>query len=180
MPNSSKTQALSEGQRACLRLVLIGYEAKEIAIELGVPPTTVIERLRAARELLGVSRSKDAARILARYEGIDDNNRIVPKPDVGAASPPPPSHIVSPGGQATAQEWSGSVELREAQAAFIPLEPARPRLSPMTAPSATAERKERAESAGLRNVMTVAVGFGTALCLALLAALILTRLLQSN
>jgi len=180
MPHSSKILALSEGQRACLRLVLIGYEAKEIAIELGVPPTTVIERLRAARELLGVSRSKDAARILARYEGVADNNRLVAKPDVVVATVPPTPHIASPGGQATAQEWSGSVEIREAQAAFIPLEPARPRLSPMTAPSGVTERTERVESAGLRNVMTVAVGFGTALCLALLAALILTRLLQSH
>jgi DNA-binding CsgD family transcriptional regulator len=180
MTESRNVEALREGQRACLRLVLAGYEAKEIAIELGVPPTTVIERLRAARELLGVSRSKDAARILARHEGVADHNRLVPKPDVVAGSVLSQPNIVSPGGQAMEQGWGGSVEIREAQAAFIPFAPAPHRPSANSAPSGTAARKGPVDSAGLRNVMAVAVGFGTAVCLAFLAALILTRLLHAR
>jgi len=61
-------ERLSDGQRACLRLVYDRREIKDIARELGIAPVTVNQRLTAARRHLGVSRSADAARLHAEYE----------------------------------------------------------------------------------------------------------------
>lgn len=60
---------LTERQRECLRLVQAGHEVKEIARELGIGPSAVVERLRAARKTLGVDSSRIAARMLAHEEG---------------------------------------------------------------------------------------------------------------
>lgn len=60
---------LTDGQRQCLRLLYGRLSAKEIAAELGISPDTVNQRLAAARRKLGVSRSIEAARILAAAEG---------------------------------------------------------------------------------------------------------------
>jgi hypothetical protein len=48
------------------------------------------------------------------------------------------------------------------------------------APPGGSAQKGFGQSAGLGTVIAVAVGIGTAICLALLAALILTKLLQSH
>ncbi len=60
---------LTERQRECLRLVHHGHEVKEIARALGIGPSAVVERLRAARKTLGVESSRLAARMLAHEEG---------------------------------------------------------------------------------------------------------------
>ena len=72
----ARIDRLTDAQRACLRLVLKHYETKEIARELGITPTAVVERLRAARQVLGASRSIDAARVLANYEDPDNMRRV--------------------------------------------------------------------------------------------------------
>jgi DNA-binding CsgD family transcriptional regulator len=177
---NKNVDALSEGQRACLRLVLAGYEAKEIAIELQVPPTTVIERLRSARETLGVSRSKDAARILAQHEGVEDNNWFVPKAHVVAATPGGQPNIASPDDQAMGRSEYDPVEVHEAQAEYMPLGFSPQRTAIGLAPPGGSAQKGFGQSAGLGTVIAVAVGIGTAICLALLAALILTKLLQTH
>jgi len=66
--DDSRISRLTEAQRSCLRLVGAGFETKEIAIELGISPTAVTERLRVARSVLGVSRSSQAAKILHNSE----------------------------------------------------------------------------------------------------------------
>jgi DNA-binding CsgD family transcriptional regulator len=68
---------LNERQKQCLRLVYENLEAKEIAQRLSLSPHTVNEHLRDARRILGVSRSLQAARLLADVEG---HERLVPKP----------------------------------------------------------------------------------------------------
>lgn len=79
---------LTERQRECLRLVHAGHEVKEIARELGIGPSAVVERLRAARKTLGVESSRLAARMLAHEEGNTTYIRHVDMPSWLADEPP--------------------------------------------------------------------------------------------
>jgi|CXWL01.1.fsa_nt_gi DNA-binding CsgD family transcriptional regulator len=66
-------QALSEREKDALRLLLSGHDAKSIANSLGLSIHTVNERLREARRKMGVSSSREAARLLAQAERRDPN-----------------------------------------------------------------------------------------------------------
>ena len=59
---------LTAGQRECLRLVHRRYQNKLIARELGIAVPTVKQRLAAARVILRVGTSVEAARLLAERE----------------------------------------------------------------------------------------------------------------
>ena len=61
--------ALTAKEKAALRLLLAGHDAKSMARHLGLSVHTVNERLRDARRKLTVSSSKAAARILLEAEG---------------------------------------------------------------------------------------------------------------
>ena len=115
---------ITEAQRICLRLVLEHCETKEIALRLGISPTAVVERLRLARQILGVSRSMDAARVLAEVEG-QTSKRLVDMPIVveREAFPAP----LLPASEAGMKE-SSAVGVREEQAAYIvaPADPEHP------------------------------------------------------
>lgn len=60
-------ECLTEGQRDCLRLVMLHMSSKEIARTLGISPHTVDQRLRVATRNLGVSTRFEAARLLAMH-----------------------------------------------------------------------------------------------------------------
>ena len=59
---------LSDGQKACLRLVAQGMSSKEIAKALGLTPQTVDTYVKSSMARLGVSSRREAARILAASE----------------------------------------------------------------------------------------------------------------
>ena len=59
---------LNDGQRDCLRLVLVHLNSKEIARELGVSPHTVDQRLRTAMRVLNAHSRFEAARIFATLD----------------------------------------------------------------------------------------------------------------
>lgn len=59
---------LTEGQKACLRLVGQHHTSKEIARKLGISPFTVDQRLDAARRKLDASSRREAAMIFAKIE----------------------------------------------------------------------------------------------------------------
>ncbi|MFA6114472.1 MAG: helix-turn-helix transcriptional regulator [Sphingomonas sp.] len=61
---TDRVASLSERERAVLRLLLAGHDAKSAANALGLSVHTVNERLRDARRKLGVSSSREAARLL--------------------------------------------------------------------------------------------------------------------
>lgn len=65
----SDYQALTEKERATLRLLLDGHDAKSIARHLGLSVHTIHERLRDARRKMGTSSSREAARLLREIEG---------------------------------------------------------------------------------------------------------------
>ena len=65
-----------------LRLLVRGHDIKSIARELSISTTAANERLRTARQKLGVSNSREAARILAGEEGhsfsVDRQTGVAP------------------------------------------------------------------------------------------------------
>lgn len=65
---SEELKALTDKEKQTLRLVLRGYDAKSMARRLDLSVHTVNERLRHARRKLGVSSSREAARILRECE----------------------------------------------------------------------------------------------------------------
>lgn len=66
--NKASIFELTDGQKACLRLVDDHHTSKEIARILGISPFTVDQRLDAARRKLNASSRKDAAKIFAAFE----------------------------------------------------------------------------------------------------------------
>lgn len=66
---SEPLKSLSEREQDTLRLLLAGHDAKSIARDLGLSVHTVNDRLREARRKLGVSSSREAARLLGQAEG---------------------------------------------------------------------------------------------------------------
>ena len=66
--------ALSERERETLRLLLVGHDAKSIARRLGLSVHTINERLRDARRKMGVSSSREAARLLVEAEAPSANS----------------------------------------------------------------------------------------------------------
>ena len=68
MKPSAQFADLTEGQKACLRLVVDYHTSKEISRILGISPFTVDQRLDAARRKLNAESRKDAARIFASFE----------------------------------------------------------------------------------------------------------------
>jgi DNA-binding CsgD family transcriptional regulator len=62
------TDTLTEKEKDALRLLLRGHDAKSSARELGLSVHTVNERLRDARRKLGVTSSREAARVLMAAE----------------------------------------------------------------------------------------------------------------
>lgn len=60
---------LSAKEKETLRLLLEGHDAKSIARQLDLSVHTINERLRDARRKMGVSSSREAARLLREMEG---------------------------------------------------------------------------------------------------------------
>lgn len=80
-----RLKQLSAGQKICLSLVAQHFSSKEIALELGVSPHTVDQRIRAALRKLRVAHRRDAALLLLRHEGP------LLVPEQGLVRGPPPA-----------------------------------------------------------------------------------------
>lgn len=70
------TETLSDREKAVLRLLARGFDAKSAARELDLSVHTVNERLRSTRRKLQVTNSREAARLLLEQE---DNKKLVHK-----------------------------------------------------------------------------------------------------
>lgn len=79
--------ALSEKERETLRLMVRGHDAKSMARELDLSVHTINDRLRAARRKLGVTSSREAARLVFEHEGAAPEN--LAGKDLGSASSGP-------------------------------------------------------------------------------------------
>ena len=80
------TQQLSDKEKQALRLLLAGHDAKSCARELGVSVHTINDRLRNSRRKLGVSSSREAARILGGAEAETPQNPAHGEIGVGEAA----------------------------------------------------------------------------------------------
>uniref|UniRef100_UPI0035CA699B DUF4019 domain-containing protein n=1 Tax=uncultured Sphingomonas sp. TaxID=158754 RepID=UPI0035CA699B len=68
MPTHEGLSALTEKEKQTLRLIVRGHDAKSSARSLGLSVHTINERLRDARRKIGVSSSREAARMLLEAE----------------------------------------------------------------------------------------------------------------
>ncbi len=68
MAATSNIDHLTDKEKETLRLVLRGHDAKSMARALGLSVHTINDRLRVARRKLGVTSSKEAARLLDAAE----------------------------------------------------------------------------------------------------------------
>lgn len=72
---TSGLDRLSERERQALRLLASGHDGKSIAAALDISVHTVNERLREARRKIGVSSSREAARLLLAWEGAAESSQ---------------------------------------------------------------------------------------------------------
>jgi DNA-binding CsgD family transcriptional regulator len=115
-PTRRGAAALPEHQRICLRKVLEHKSSKEIALELGISPHTVDQRLKAAMQTLGVSTRVAAARQLAQHEGSVYPPLVYQSPDIAAAAAIASSEPVNGGGAGVPHRRT---VVREERAPFV-------------------------------------------------------------
>ena len=84
---SHRAATLPEHQRVCLRMVLEHKSSKEIALELGISPHTVDQRVKAAMQTLGVGSRVAAARLLAEHEASPYQPLVYQNPDLADLPP---------------------------------------------------------------------------------------------
>jgi DNA-binding CsgD family transcriptional regulator len=102
-------QDLTEKEKQTLRLIVRGHDAKSSARDLGLSVHTVNERLRDARRKMGVSSSREAARLLLAAE--DGHPQSFGDKTIGEAAGP---GTVAPDAvpemvQARSRGWSGII-----------------------------------------------------------------------
>jgi DNA-binding CsgD family transcriptional regulator len=116
--NTAGLAQLSVSERQALALLGKGYDVKACAAELGVSDNAITERLRSARRKLGVTSSREAARLV---RDIDDDPPSFSGDSFSGlvGDPVQPSSPCMPAGQAErmAREEGGS-DLREFQMAY--------------------------------------------------------------
>ena len=95
---------LTDGQLDCLRLVADHLSSKEIAVELGISPHTVDQRIRQSLQTLGVQRRSQAARLVAHVS--EPYQRLIHQ-----------SPYIQPGAAAGDQHGAVSNQIRHADRA---------------------------------------------------------------
>lgn len=84
-------ERLTDRERRVLRLLGSGHSVKSAAAVEGVSDNAANELLRSARRKLGIGSSREAARLLAEYEGgpqkIRDENSVISQPPFKGTSP---------------------------------------------------------------------------------------------
>jgi DNA-binding CsgD family transcriptional regulator len=145
---------LSPGQLDALLLVDQHLSSKEIAVELGISPHTVDQRIRGALHILGVERRAQAARMVAQVHG--PYQRLIHQPphiEGGAASGHPDGAV---GFQIRHADRAG-----EASSLGVTTEQ-RPRSSwsSLPLPFATRSQPRNEMSVGFRLVWIVLIAMG--------------------
>lgn len=154
---AQRVAKLSEGQLDCLRLVAQHLSSKEIALELGISPHTVDQRIRQALGILGVSRRAQAARIVAHYcepyQGLIHQSPYIepgaPASDQGSAI----SNQIRHAGRA-GEAWQGSGFQTEQRHGLS--------WSSLQPPFATRSHPRNEMSVGLRLLWIVVIATGAA------------------
>lgn len=171
---ADRVAKLNRGQLECLQLVAQHLSSKEIAVELGISPHTVDQRIRQALHILDVPRRSQAARLVAQY-GEPYQRLIHQPPYIETAAP------------ASDEEGAVSNQIRHAGRAgearasddFTEHKPAI--RSPLQLPFATRSHPRNEMSVGLRLLWIVIIATGAAFSAGMYLAGLesLARLLKS-
>lgn len=102
---SDVVASLDENQRACLRLVALGYTSKQIAQRISLTPGTVDQYVYRATVALGAKDRREAARMLAEAEKNGPLNQFELKP----------APLVAPAETGTREVSAPSAPTREGQ-----------------------------------------------------------------
>lgn len=154
----SPVARLSQGQIECLLLVDRHHSSKEIAVQLGISPHTVDQRIRGALEKLGVERRGEAARLVADAVSADNPayQRLIHQ------SPHIDPHVVT-----GHQEGTVRTQIRHADRAGEASPPGNLTEqspagfgSPLQLPFATRSHPSNEMSVGLRLVWIVLIAMG--------------------
>ena len=163
VPDSSgdRIARLSEGQRQCLELVNQHLSSKEIALQLGISPHTVDQRVRQALQVLGVEKRREAARMVATATPREDDRpyqRLIHQAPYSDA-PPAPGH----------QDGAVSHQIRHAdragESSLVGIDTEqRPadHWASLPLPLATRSRPTNEMSVGLRLLWIVTIAIGAA------------------
>jgi len=111
---------LTDAQRECLRLVYMRWQISEIAGKLDISIGAVNQRLKLARQTLGVASSLEAARLLAEHENlpVDYIPTISSRNAVAFEELPGAGHGSAENGDVEAG-WPTWHEMREPQAQYL-------------------------------------------------------------
>lgn len=173
--DADRVARLSAGQLDCLRLVDQHLSSKEIAVELGISPHTVDQRIRGALQILGVERRTQAARLVAQVSG--PYQRLIHQ-----------SPHVEPGQSAGQPMGAVSFQIRHADRAggagdpgFITEQRSGDFRPSLQLPFATRSHPRNEMSVGLRLVWIVLIATGAAFSAGMYLAGLesLSRLLQN-
>jgi DNA-binding CsgD family transcriptional regulator len=173
---ANRVAKLTRGQLDCLRLVAQQLSSKEIAVELGISPHTVDQRIRLALQILGVPRRQQAARLVAQQ--YEPYQRLIHQPPYieGEAAPGDQCGAVSNqirhadrAGEAWGSEGFQTEQKRERSRSSLQL------------PFATRSHPRNEMSVGLRLLWIVAIATGAAFSAGMYLAGLesLARLLES-
>ncbi|PTQ12288.1 helix-turn-helix transcriptional regulator [Sphingomonas oleivorans] len=161
---------LTDGQRACLRMVFAHMSSKEIARELKISSHTVDQRLRSAMQLLSVASRVEAARLLAAHEGAGAyQSSVYQPPYIAPAAEEPmigPSVDQGAGQQLTGQSDAVKEEQLAYEAAPAPTPPKRGYMLPIP----TSGRKRNDLDWKRRLTWIVAIAMLSALSFGMLLA----------
>ena len=171
---SERVARLSAGQLDCLRLVDQHLSSKEIAVELGISPHTVDQRVRGALQILGVERRTQAARLVAQVSG-PYQRLIHQSPHVE-----PGQSTVQPMGAVSFQIRHADRAGRAGEPGFITEQRSDEFRSSLQLPIATRSHPRNEMSVGLRLVWIVLIATGAAFSAGMYLAGLesLSRLLQ--
>ena len=164
MHEAMGTRDLTPKELEALALIAQGHDAKSAAQELSVSPHTVYERLRRAREKLGASNSRAAARLM--FGGISaDNEKFVTEELVLSDTHPISAFPISSGVAAAIGEVPQPVERQRISAPSSWLGP--PAYLPLRAPGEREMRATKIERLRLIGDLTARLAMAfVAICLA--------------
>ncbi len=173
---SDRMAKLTPGQLACLQLVAQHLSSKEIAVELGISPHTVDQRIRQALHILDVPRRSQAARLVEQYG--EPYQRLIHQ-----------SPYIETGASTGDQEGAVSNQIRHAgrageawdEAGFLTEQRRESFWSSLQLPFATRSHPRNEMSVGLRLLWIVMIATGAAFSAGMYLAGLesLARLLKS-
>lgn len=173
---AERVAKLTQGQLDCLRLVAQHLSSKEIAVELGISPHTVDQRIRQALHVLGVDRRSQAARMVTQHE--DPYQRLIHQPPHIEGLPPSGDHQGAVSNQIrhagrAGEAWESSGFHTEQKRGLS--------WSSLQLPFATRSHPRNEMSVGLRLLWIVVIATGAAFSAGMYLAGLesLSRMLQS-